>query len=212
MQALVRLPSDLGPDTTRVWFDPADTRYFYWLIPESPTHGVAGLIGDDTRTIRGSLERFLERHRFDPLDFQAARIPIYERWIPNHRRLGDNDVYLVGDAAGHVKPSTVGGIVTGFRGALSVAEAILERKQPREQRALKRELTYHLLIRRALHSFTQTDYTRVFDFLNRPSRRVLSAYTRDDVGRLLWQLCLYQPRFVFLGMRALFNGGADRLS
>ena len=34
-------------------------------------------------------------------------------------------MYLGGDAAGHVKVSTVGGVVTGFRGALGVVEAIL---------------------------------------------------------------------------------------
>ena len=36
VQAIVRLPKDCPPDTTRVWFVPDDTPYFYWLIPESP--------------------------------------------------------------------------------------------------------------------------------------------------------------------------------
>src|SRR3989440_10020843 len=35
VQAIVRLPKDCPPDTTRVWFVPDDTPYFYWLIPES---------------------------------------------------------------------------------------------------------------------------------------------------------------------------------
>src|SRR5262249_26064181 len=125
LQAVVRLPPDQSPDTTRVWFDPADTPYFYWLVPEAPTHGGLGLIGDNRRTIRGSLERFLDRRRIEPLEFQAALIPIYESWVQNHRRVGHGDVYLVGDAAGQVKPTTVGGIVTGFRGARAVAETIL---------------------------------------------------------------------------------------
>ena len=205
LQAVVRLPSDLSPDTTRVWFDPADTPYFYWLVPESPTHGVLGLIGEDRREIRGCLQRFLQRHGFEPLEFQAARIPIYDRWIPNHRRLGHGDVYLVGDAAGQVKPTTVGGIVTGFRGALGVAEAILDGGTSRELRALRRELDHHLLIRRALHYFTQADYTRLFDFMDRSTQRLLGAYTRDEVTTMLWRLCLRQPRFALLGLRALLS-------
>jgi flavin-dependent dehydrogenase len=212
VQAVVRLPSDLSPDTTRVWFDPADTPYFYWLVPESSTHGVLGLIGDDRRTIRGSLRRFLDRHRIEAFEFQAARIPIYQRWIPNHRRLGHGDVYLVGDAAAQVKPTTVGGIVTGFRGARAVAETILHGRVSREVRALRRELTSHLLIRRALYHFTQADYTRLFDLLNRSTQGLLSAYTRDEVTTMLWRLCLYQPRFLLLGLRALltrrFHGGS----
>src|SRR5487761_83162 len=35
VQAIVPLPKDMSPDTVRVWFVPADTPYFYWLIPES---------------------------------------------------------------------------------------------------------------------------------------------------------------------------------
>jgi digeranylgeranylglycerophospholipid reductase len=205
LQAVVRLPADVSPETTRVWFDPVDTRYFYWLVPESPTRGVVGLIGEDPRSIRGCLERFLERQRLEPLEFQAARIPIYERWIPHHRRVGNSNVYLVGDAAGQVKPTTVGGIVTGFRGALGVAEAILKDRASRELRALRRELTCHLLIRRALHYFSQADYTRLFDFLNRSTRRLLSVNTRDELSTMLWKLCLRQPRFVLLGVRVLLS-------
>jgi flavin-dependent dehydrogenase len=102
LQAIVPLPADLSPDTTRVWFEPADTPYFYWLIPESPTRGVLGLIGEEGRETRRCLERFLARQRLEPIEFQAARIPAYAGWIPNHRRLGHGDVYLVGDAAGQV--------------------------------------------------------------------------------------------------------------
>jgi digeranylgeranylglycerophospholipid reductase len=212
LQAVVRLPSDQRPDTTRVWFDPADTPYFYWLVPESPTQGVLGLIGDNRRTIRGSLERFLDRHRMEPIEFQAARIPIYHSWVPNHRRIGCGDVYLVGDAAAQVKPTTVGGIVTGFRGAIAVAETILHGRVSRATRALKRELTSHLLIRRALHHFTLADYTRLFEFLNRSTQRLLSAYTRDEVTTMLWRLCLYQPRFLIVGLRALLTRSFHRNS
>src|SRR6185437_16623264 len=35
MQAIVKLPKDVARDTSRVWFVPQDTPYFYWLVPES---------------------------------------------------------------------------------------------------------------------------------------------------------------------------------
>src|SRR5438045_4705220 len=37
VQAIVRLPKDCPPDTTRVWFVPDATPHFYWLLPASPT-------------------------------------------------------------------------------------------------------------------------------------------------------------------------------
>ena len=202
IQAIVRLPEGLPADTTRVWFQPDETPYFYWLIPESADRGALGLIGEDGQTARRCLERFLERHDLEPLEFQAARIPCYTRWVPPRRRLGAADVYLVGDAAAHVKVTTVGGIVTGFRGALGVAEAILHGRDDRLRR-LKRELDWHRLLRRSLGRFRQEDYAQLLDVLNPGTRGVLGAHTRDEAATVLLRLCLAQPRLVLLALRTL---------
>lgn len=207
VQAVVKLPRGLEPDTTRVWFVPDDTPYFYWLIPESPTTGVLGLIGEDGPSTRLCLERFLEKQSLDPIEFQAARIPVYTGWTPTRRRVGRNDVYLVGDAGGQVKVTTVGGVVTGFRGALGVAEAILNGGRSRKLRALRRELDLHLLIRRVLHRFTQADYSRLLDLLNSSTRRLLGIYSRDDANRILLHACLHQPRLLLVAVRGLVTGG-----
>ena len=205
VQAIVRLPQGMSPHTTRVWFIPEETPYFYWLIPNSSSRGVVGLIGQEGPATRQALERFLERQRLDPLEYQAARIPVYSKWIPVRRRLAGGEVYLVGDAAGHVKATTVGGIVTGFRGALGVAEAILKGRQGRKLGDLRRELNLHWLIRRALHSFTQAHYSRLMDLLNARARKDLEAHTRDEPGQVLWRLCLHQPRLLLFGLRAFLH-------
>jgi flavin-dependent dehydrogenase len=207
VQAIVRLPHGMPPDTTRVWFIPDDTPYFYWLIPDSPTRGVVGLIGEEGPETRRTLERFLERQHLDPLEYQAARIPVYSKWIPVRRQLIGGEVYLVGDAAGHVKVTTVGGIVTGLRGALGVTEAILNGGPGRRLRALRRELDLHLLIRRTIHSFNQGRYSHLIDLLNARTRTDLEAHTRDEPGGVLWRLCLHQPRLLLFGIRAFLTGG-----
>ena len=203
VQAIVRLPKDMAPDTTRVWFVPQDTPYFYWLIPESPTHGALGVIGESGTETRRGLEQFLEKRGLEPIEFQGARIPVYKRWIPVRRQLGRSSVYLVGDAAGQVKVSTVGGTVTGFRGALGVAETILNGGSSRELRSLRRELDLHLLLRRSLHDFQQPDYSHLVDLLNEAAKKSLGEYSRDDAWKLLWRVCLRQPRLLLLGLRGL---------
>jgi flavin-dependent dehydrogenase len=208
VQAIVRLPAGMSPDTVQVWFVPDDTPYFYWLIPESPGRAAFGLIGEDGQETRRCLERFMEKRGFTPLGFQAARIPVYERWTPVERRVGAGRVFLVGDAAGQVKVSTVGGIVTGFRGALGVSEAILNSGESRELRSLRRELDLHLLIRKTIHQFKQADYSRLVDLMNVSTRRSLSQYTRDEAARVLWHLALSQPRLLLLGLRGLLSGGS----
>jgi flavin-dependent dehydrogenase len=120
--------------------------------------------------------------------------------------LTGGDVYLVGDAAGHVKVTTVGGIVTGFRGALGVTEAILNGGSSGKLHALRRELNTHLLIRKLIHGFTQAHYSHLVDLLNARARKDLEAHTRDEPSSLLFRICLHQPRLLLLGLRALMTG------
>jgi flavin-dependent dehydrogenase len=206
VQAIVPLPKDMAPDTTRVWFVPDDTPYFYWLIPESRERGALGIIGEDGADTRRCLERFLEKRKLDPIEFQGARIPVYNRWVPVQRQVGQSSVYLVGDAAAQVKVSTVGGTVTGFRGAIGVVESILSGDSA-ELRSLRRELDLHLLLRRSLHRFQQSDYSRLVDLLNDPAKRSLGEYSRDEAWKILWRVCLSQPRLLLLGLRGLLMRG-----
>jgi flavin-dependent dehydrogenase len=205
VQALVKLPKDCPPDTTRVWFVPDDTPYFYWLIPESADRAALGVIGEQGRDTKRCFDRFMQKKGFEPLEWQGARIPVYRRWVPVQRTVGKGEVYLVGDAAAQVKVSTVGGIVTGFRGAQGVADAIL-RKGRGELRALRRELGTHWLVRRALHHFRQDDYCRLVDMLNDSTRESLGEINRDESTRLLWNVVRRQPKLVLLGLRGLLLG------
>jgi len=213
VQAMVPLPADMAPDTVRIWFVPQDTPYFYWLIPESSERGALGVIGESGLETRRRLEQFLEKRKLDPMEFQGARIPVYKGWVPVKRQYGNGSVYLVGDAAAQVKVSTVGGIVTGFRGALGVAEAILNGGASRELRRLRRELDFHLLVRRCLHHFQQPDYSHLVDLLNDSAKRSLGEYSRDEAWKLLWRVCLRQPRLILLGLRGLLmrNNSIDKL-
>ena len=203
VQALVQLPSGMPSDTVRVWFIPDDTPYFYWLIPESSRQGALGLIGIDGQRTRRCLELFMEKRKFRSLAFQGARIPVYERWVPIERRIGRGRVYLVGDAAAQVKVTTLGGVVTGFRGALGVSQTVLNDGVSPELHALRRELDLHKLIRRSIHRFRQTDYSRLVDWMNDGMRRSLSRVNRDEAARVLWHVCRNQPRLLLTGLRGL---------
>jgi flavin-dependent dehydrogenase len=211
VQAIVKLPKDCPADTTRVWFVPDDTPYFYWLIPESNERAALGIIGEDGRDTSRCIARFLEKKGIEPLHWQGARIPVYRKWVPVRRRVGNGEVFLVGDAAAQVKVTTVGGIVTGFRGAQGVAEAILRKGWGGELRTLRRELGTHWLIRRALHRFQQKDYSQLVDLLNRSTRESLGEVSRDESTRLLWNVILRQPRLVLLGLRGLLMGSGNKI-
>jgi len=146
------------------------------------------------------------KKELEAAEFQIAQVPLYERWIPNQRKIGENHVYLVGDAAGHVKPSTVGGIVAGFRGAIGVAEAILNGGSSRELKALRWELGRHMLIRKVLNRFTHVEYVRLLQLLSPATKRSLSSFSRDETGKLLLSAFLRQPQLLLFSLRSLLIG------
>lgn len=206
VQAVVKLPKDMPSDTTKIWFAPQDTPYFYWLIPYSSMYGVLGLIGLDEGGARKALENFLERRALAPIEFQTALIPRYASWISSHRKIEKSHVYLVGDAAGHVKVTTVGGLVTGFRGALAVVDAITNGGSSRHFKGLRLELDLHLLVRRALNHFREKDYAKLLDLLTPSVKRSLSLLNRDETSKLLFHMFLRQPLLLLLGLRSLLFG------
>lgn len=201
LQAIVQLPQGMRTGTTAVWFEPDDTPYFYWSIPHSSSHAAVGFIAEEGRDARAKLGNFLDRQGFTAVDMQSARIPSYDHFIRPWRRLAGCDVYLIGDAAAQVKVTTVGGLVTGLRGARAAAEAILRgRSYLRELRPVRCELSLHLLIRAAMHRFRGKDYDRLLALMNERMIEILGAHNRDHAAKIVWRMLLAQPRLLGFGV------------
>jgi hypothetical protein len=43
------------------------------------------------------------------------------------------------------------------------------------------------------------------DLLNAPARRSLGEYSRDHALKILWHICLSQPRLLLMGLRGLLT-------
>ncbi len=194
LQAEVALPAGWDPQRVQVWFDRGDTRFFYWLIPESEERGVVGLVADPNSDIKGLLLRFLKRHRMTPLAFQGARVAMHHPRLRPWGRVGAAPVYLVGDAAGQVKVTTVGGSVTGFMGAKAAAEAIIHnRPYAATLRPVKRELDVHWWVRWALDRLDNRGYDALIRSLTPRVRAFLGHRTRDEMSGALWWMILTTP-------------------
>ena len=208
VQAVVRLPAGWDPRVTQVWFEPADTPYFYWLIPESAERGVLGLIGDGRSGVRDLLDGFLARRGLEPLAYQASLVALHRPRRRLEVRLagGRSRVLLVGDAAGHVKVTTVGGVVTGLWGASAAARALVgERPYGPELWKLRRELYLHDAIRWVMNRFGRREYDALLRLLNGPLRRLIRHQNRDSMAPQTLKLFAAQPRLLGLGLRALLR-------
>lgn len=211
IQAEIMLPNGWNPQHTHVWFDTKETHFFYWLIPESHERGVVGLVGDNRFNTKELLQRFLSKHRLQPLAYQAAQVALYHPSLRPWSTVGTTPVLLVGDAAGHVKVTTVGGTVTGFWGAEAAVRSILFRTPyARELRGLKRELDLHWLIRLVLDRCNNESYDDMIAMLNPSVLRILSKRNRDDMAGGFWHILLNQPDLALLGLRALLGKPVHR--
>lgn len=209
VQARVALGDRYDPDVTRVWFDRARTRFFYWLIPESTTTGVLGLIAEHPSNARQLLEGFMDEHGYEAEEYQGAMIPLHQPRRPIEWRAGGGRVLLVGDAAAHVKVTTVGGVVSGIWGARAAARALAgDSPYRRELRALHRELYLHDVVRWFMDRFHGRHYDLLLRLLNHELDLVLSANDRDSMASKAWSLLRAQPRLFLLGMDAFVRGGA----
>ena len=206
LQARVAMPPEAKADTVQVWFDRQDTRFFYWLIPESEEHAVVGLIAEDAEEASQSLGRFMDEHRLQATEYQAAPVPLYRPDAQLWARVGGGDVFLVGDAAGQVKVTTVGGMVAGLRGARAVTQAIIRGTgYGQELRKLRRELNLHHLIRNVLDRFTDADYDELLRLVTPEAGAILGMRNRDEMARAFWRLLLAQPRWLSLAARVFLR-------
>ena len=204
VQARVRLPAGHDPDRTIVWFERRRTRFFYWLIPESKTHGVLGLVPESPATARDDLIGFMKQMDISPVEYQGAMIPLHSPFRRVEYKVGNGRVLLVGDAAAHVKVTTVGGVVSGVWGALAAVRSIERGSSYRKElKGLHRELYIHDLIRWSLDRFDQPMYDRLLAALNPELCRVLSSRNRDSIAGAIAPLLVAQPRILKLGFQAL---------
>lgn len=181
---------------------------FSWIVPESKEIARIGSV--DRENPNPYFDKLLEArlgkgYRGSVLEYQGGMIPIHN---PKVQTAKDN-VFLVGDAATMVKPTTGGGIVQGLLGAEALADALINRGDYRElwREKIGKELKTALFMRRLMDNFSDSDYNLIIKGMNpRGMRQTLEKYDRDSLSDLMPRLffeALKQPKFIFLARHLL---------
>ena len=206
LQVEVMLPPDWKHDTTHVWFDRSRTKYFFWLIPESNNRAVVGLIDENDGEIKKSLNSFLEKFSFELIDIQRGAVTLHHPSFEPWANVGDCRVMLIGDAAGQVKVTTVGGTVTGLWGARAAVEAIINGRSYEETyQPLKNELDLHWWIRGMLNQLDQVGYEKLIQLVSPKVHKFLAENDRDGMKNNFWKLAFIQPRYIPLGINTIIS-------
>ena len=165
---------------------------FAWVVPESSSTARGGLA-----MRKGSREyftKFIEQQGYKIKEMQAGTIPIYH---PKQKLVRDN-CYLLGDAAGFVKATTLGGLVPGLVQAKILVDCITNKKDYQKACApLARKLKLHLSVRKVLDKFSDKDWDDLVSYISQPKlQKVFEKYTRDNPIPLVFHSLIREPRLL----------------
>jgi len=207
IQARVSLPAPADPGIGKVWFLPRQTPFFFWLCPESADLAAVGIVDACRSTARAKLDAFLSERNMQPIEYQGAMVPLYRPNPSPARKIGGMPVLLVGDAAGQVKVTTVGGTVTGLLGAQAAAQSIIKDSDyARELRGVDRELRLHWWLRALMSRLRDHEYDALLHMLSGKAARLLEIHNRDQLLRGVWPIMAAQPRLSILAAQVLWRG------
>lgn len=165
---------------------------FAWVVPESATTARVGL--GMRKNSRAYFDKFMKDHNFTVKEMQAGTIPVYHP----AQKLHQDNCYLLGDAAGFVKATTLGGLVPGLKQAEILADCIHNNKDyEKAVKPVAKRLKLHLMVRRILDKFSDNDWDKLVSYINQPKvQKVFEKYTRDNPVPLVSMALLKEPRFL----------------
>ena len=196
MQAKVKLRMDTKEFET--YFGTNFPDFFGWCVPESQDTARIGI--GCLKNAQEYFYRFLKLRtgKKEVLCWESGLIPLY-----NPRKIiQKGNVYLIGDAATQVKATTGGGIIPSLKAAQTLCDCIINNKNYNKEYKRKsgRELLLHLMIRKILNRFSDSDYDKLLELMNQEKvRKILKKYDRDTPIPLVANLLLREPRFLMFG-------------
>lgn len=200
--------------------------FFSWIIPVGGNRTRTGLAvapGMNEQSAKAYYERMFTDPQSAPYLTGAKPTYLIIGGIPLglRKRLVDDRVMLVGDAAGMAKPTSGGGIYMGLVGSEHLAvvahKALASDRLSRGdllpyenkvKRTIARELRKGTILREVYKRFTDEDLNRLARLLSNPKAKAVIERVGDIdyPSRLVVPLLWAEPRLVGLFLKVLLRG------
>ncbi len=194
-------------ETFKVYLGDIYPKFFAWIVPEDENFARIGV--GALKNINRHFDEIInllksEGYTLNIKETQAGLIPVYDADYKISGKIKGIRCYLVGDAAGHVKATTGGGIIPGLRCAKILANCIASEKKY-EPKTVEKELKTHLFVRKILNRVSQKDYEDIIRMVGKQRvKKILSECDRDSIIQLLPKLIIAEPRLLKFGLKILF--------
>jgi digeranylgeranylglycerophospholipid reductase len=177
---------------------------YAWLVPENKNTARVGLVSKyHANTLFKNFLKFKKIKKEDIIEYQGGLIPMYNPKI----RTKKGFIYIVGDAASHVKATTGGGIIQGLLAAESLSYSIIKHKNYEKQwrKKIGRELYLHLMARNIMDKFKAKDWNKLIKIINsKECKKILENNNRDNIYSILIRLIIKEPRLLLFIKRLIF--------
>jgi len=166
---------------------------FSWIVPENEEVARVGVIGRDTTKLKADYKRLVGDNKI--IEDQSGTIPLYN---PKQKIRKDN-VFLLGDAATHVKATTYGGILYGM-----IAGDHLATNQNKfvsnVDKKLSKDLWVSLKMREYMNKMSEKQADDLIDiFKKKENADILASHDRNFPSTFLVQLLMKETKLWKLG-------------
>jgi len=166
---------------------------FAWIVPESEERARVGLAAK--KKAKEQFDQLMKKNGFAAEEIQAGTIPLYH---PD-QKLSSENCYLLGDASGFVKATTLGGIIPGMKQAEILAHCLNKDKDyDQEIKVLKKKMDLHLRIRTTMDKFSDGDWDKLVSLIGQEKiKMILEKHTRENPQPILLKALWKEPRLIY---------------
>jgi digeranylgeranylglycerophospholipid reductase len=187
---------DLEPGIVKVRLDQGE---FSWIVPEDDNIARVGVIGADLEKIKNIYRSLIGKRKI--IENQSGMIPIYNS--KQELKKNNENIFLIGDAATHVKATTYGGIIYGMIDGQFLAQD-KEKYEKNVRKAINKDLMLSLMIRKMMNKMTDKQVNELINiFLKKKNADLLGEFDRNYPSKFLIKLALQEPKLISLGLRIL---------
>jgi flavin-dependent dehydrogenase len=180
MQARVRVAEHQNANS--ILFYPHIGQYA-WYVPETEHTARIGLVHQ--KASPNMLNDFLKRFSGRVIERQGGAIPLHNPLHATSKKQGTHQVSLLGDAGGHIKNTTGGGLVPGMQAAQGYQQK--QSNQKGTMRALRKELYTHFLVHNLLKHATKNEWDAIIATADKHAQ-LLAQHDRDEARKLIYKL------------------------
>ncbi len=177
---------------------------FGWLVPESETIARTGVVAytNVNQVFNELLSKLKKQGNYEIIDYPSGIIPEYDPNVKSQL----NNIYLLGDAATHVKATTYGGIIYGLMGAQELTKSIVNNQNYEGlwRKRFGKDLWLGLAIRKAMDRFSDKEYNELLRLISQEKiKNIVETNDRDFPTKFLFKLLMKEPRLMKYGLKAI---------